>query len=74
MSKNKSNFNIHECEGKRDGMTGEGIHLSIRFTMLKNMREIFSRAPIMAVYEDNYNTYKQAFLNAYWSVKGLRKT
>lgn len=63
----KSKFNIHESEGRRDGLTGDGFLLSIKFTILKNQRELYKNSPIMAVYEENYQTYKEAFLQAFWS-------
>ena len=65
----KQKFNINEAEGRRDGLTGNGIHLAIKFNMLKNMREKYHNAPIMVIYEENYKTYKDSFLKSFWQVK-----
>ena len=59
----KTKFNIHECEGKRDGLNKDTIAICIRWNALQNMRRL--NAPILVWYEDNFKTYKAAFLSAF---------
>jgi hypothetical protein len=59
----ENNFNIHECEGRRDGLVRDTLAICIRWQALQNMRKL--AAPILVCYEDNYKIYKAAFLNAY---------
>ena len=65
MTKQKTKFNYHEAEGRDDGKHLKSWKLASKFEILKNARKFYGNAPIMATYEENYRTYKEAFLKAY---------
>ena len=65
----KNMFNIHEMEGRRDGLTGKGWKLAQKYESLRYIRTQFINSPILSTYEEDYKQYKEAFLKAYWNIK-----